>query len=199
MKSRINSKRLLIIACFILFAAFITVCDAQGFRREGLEIFGIYQMVRGDTAEFSDVGVKLGFNDNRLYGFGLGINLSENINVNTDVLFSTSEVDISTPLGSGSVDADLVFWDINVDYNILRERFSPVISAGAGFFNSQTSDTIPSIDETDVSFNFGAGVRWDVVDGVFFKAMYRWTFTKIEESDENILFDGLSLSLGLRF
>jgi opacity protein-like surface antigen len=199
MKNEDFRKKFSAVIFLVLLAALVTSAGAQEFSRSGrLELFGIFQNMNGDTAEFSDFGVRTKFDDCTLYGFGFGINLNDNFNLNTDFLFGTTDVD-STNIGGSlivSFDADLLFWDFNLDYNILKERLTPVLSAGIGVSTFSYSSYE---EEADFSYNVGAGVRWDAADNLFIKAMYRWIWTELEFADDNLLFDGLSVSFGLMF
>ena len=200
MKKRIGKKGLLTILFLVFLVVQAASAGANEFRRAGrVEFFGVAQMMNGDTSTFFDGGISLKFDDTSLYGFGAGFNFTDNFNLNTDFLFGSTDVDISDGIDTIRVDGDLVLWNVNLDYSILKERLTPVVSAGIGFFNSGTTNTFPNVDETDFSYNAGIGVRWDALDNLFFKAMYRWTWTELEDADDSMLFDGLSVFVGLMF
>jgi len=54
-------------------------------------------------------------------------------------------------------------------------------------------------DEADLSYNLGAGLRWDAMDYLFVKAVYRFMWTKMDNHDTRILLDGLSLGIGYMY
>lgn len=89
--------------------------------------------------------------------------------------------------------------DFNLDVNILKSRFTPMVSGGIGFIRFTGGFNGGAFDETDFSYNLGWGFRWDVTNHFLIKAIYRATWTKLEDSDESILLDGISLGIGYVF
>ena len=139
-----------------------SVCSAQEWSRSGKkEIFGVLDLM---DAEGEDLD---------FYGVGLGYNIDDHFNLNTDIVF-------------GSVgDWDLYWWHVNLDYNILEDRLTPVVSGGLGFvFNAWGGE---------FAYNVGAGGRYDITDNIFVKAMYKFTWI----SDVDV--DGVYIGIGYMF
>lgn len=195
-----KEKRFVLVIFFALLSGLVSSAGAQEFSRGGrFEFFGTYQSMKGDTVTPYEFGSSAKFDNSAVYGFGLGFNLNDNFNLNTDFLFGTSDADISTFFGPATVDTDLALWNVNLDYIILKERLSPFISGGIGVFNTHADVYFDSIDETDFSYNYGVGIRWEATDNLFIKAKYRWTFIDFDDSDDNMRFEGLSISVGFMF
>ena len=203
MEEKATKIRVLAIIFFTVLALVITscACRAQEWSRAGKgEIFVLGQNMNGDTT--TGLGVELELDDTTVYGIGLGVN-GKHFNFNWDIFFGSIDI-IGRGLGQTlTSDTDLLGMDFNLDYNILKSRFTPLITGGVGFINFDGTwrggyrTTI--FDETDFSYNLGAGFRWDVTDHFLVKAVYRATWTKLEDSDKSILLDGISLSVGYVF
>jgi opacity protein-like surface antigen len=191
----------------LMFAS--TVCTATAadefHRAEKADFFGIVQMLDGDSTSFDLEGIdnKFELKDTTLYGFGIGYSANDYINVNTTFLFGSTDIDASAEDISIEGDTDIFLWNLNFDYNILKQRFTPVLSAGIGAFHTRGELEVPGFEfdakETDFTYNFGAGFRWDAENDFFVKAIYRWNWTKLEEAESTMLLDGISISAGFRF
>ncbi len=155
-------------------------------------------MMSGDTASGDTIDMKI--SDSSVYGVGLGINLTDNFNLNTDFLFGITDIDATDTYEEISVsgDSNLSLWNINLDYYVFKDRLTPMVTAGFGFVNFSSNFMGFNFDETDFSYNFGVGARWDATDNLFVKALYKWTFTKLKDTDSGITFDGLMICAGLR-
>lgn len=175
-----------------------TVCRAQEWSRKGKgEIFALGQHMGADTT--TGLGITLELDDTIVGGFGVGTNFNDHVNLNTDFFFGSTNV---TGRASGvevEADSDLIGWDVNLDINILKSRITPMVTGGIGFIRFKGDVLGFDFDETDFSYNVGGGVRWDATDHFLIKAIYRATWTKMEDTDEAILFDGVSLSIGYIF
>ena len=106
-------------------------------------------------------------------------------------------MDLTATAGSLTIEDDctLFGWDVNIDINILKYQFTPLVTGGIGFINFSGDD----FDETDFSYNIGIGFRWDITDHFLMKGMYRSTWTELEDTDDNVQFDGVSVALGYIF
>jgi len=189
----------IIFVSLIAFAMAPTVCIAEEWSRKGKsEIYGLGQSMGGDTTTGLGATLKLG--DSTAWGLGFGKNFSDNLNLNMDMFFSSK--DMAGKMGSyedkGS--ADLLGFDVNLDVNILKGRFTPMITGGIGLikFSGDWEKGLP-FDETDFSWNVGVGFRWDVTNHFLIKAIYRATWTKMKDTDKSVLFDGIALSIGYIF
>lgn len=119
-------------------------------------------------------------------GLGVGYNVIDQINVNAylaggSIGAGVGDVDVSTGLFSGH---------LGVDYNILRTRLTPYLTAGGGFYY------VPVASTTLYSLNIGAGCRYDFNDRWFAKAAYEPTLAMHEIGG---VFDNVfSLSVGMK-
>lgn len=177
-------------------------CGAQEWSRKNkAEIFGLGQRMSGDTT--TGLGIELEIDDTTVGGFGLGVNLSDNLNVYWDMFFGSTDFTGRSAGSTRRADTDLFGIDFNLDLNILKSRFTPMITGGFGFINFSGTwlGGYPStmFDETDFSYNLGAGFRWDVTNHFLIKAIYRATWTKLEDTDKSIQLDGISVSIGYVF
>jgi opacity protein-like surface antigen len=96
---------------------------------------------------------------------------------------------------------DYILWDINVDYNIWKSRFTPLVTGGIGIMNISIDTTTDAgnVHESNFSYNLGAGIRWDIKDDLLLKVIYRSTWTEVHNADNDQRFDGVSLSVACMF
>ncbi len=197
MKDKAKKIRILTIICLSL-VVFITtsiVCNAQEWSRKGKgEIFALGQQMDDDTTTVS--GIEVEVDDTIVGGFGIGFNFNDHLNLNMDMFFGSTDLIAN---GYFKVDTDLLGMDFNLDYNILKSRFTPMITGGIGFINFSGDVSGYDFDETDFSYNLGVGFRWDITDHFLFKGIYRFTWTELEDTDDSIMLDGISLSIGYLF
>jgi len=197
---KVHTKNLSIIVSLFAFVMTSAVCNAQGYSRSGKsEIYGMIQTM--DSTDASGSGFKLDFDSTTVYGIGIGSNLTDHWNLNTDFLFGSADIDVSGSRATATEgDTDYFLWDINVDYNILAERLTPLVTGGIGLFNFNGDyNNGNSFSETNFSYNLGAGGRWDVTDNMMIKLIYRVTWTEIEDTDDNSDFSGVALSVAYMF
>jgi len=204
MKKGPGNRALVGIILFSVITLLITAtpCGAQEWSRKNkAEIFGLGQSMSGDTT--TGLGIELEMDDTTVGGFGLGFNLSENLNVYWDMFFGSTDFTGRSAGPTLRADTDLFGIDFNLDYNILKSRFTPMITGGFGFINFSGTwlggPTITMFDETDFSYNLGAGFRWDVTNHFLIKVIYRATWTKLEDTDKSLQLDGISASVGYVF
>lgn len=200
MKDKAKKIRILTIICVSL-VVFITtpiVCNAQDWSRKGKgEIFALGQQMTGDTT--TGLGIELEVDDTIVGGFGMGFNFHDHLNLNMDMFFGSTDLIAKGYGATVKADTDLFGMDVNLDYNILKSRFTPMITAGIGFINFSGDVSGYDFDETDFSYNLGAGFRWDITDHFLIKGIYRVTWTELEDTDDSITLDGISLSVGYLF
>ena len=81
----------------------------------------------------------------------------------------------------------------NIEYNMINRRISPILTAGIGYQYLETElknvpptsycwwdpwwgwiceTSHPYASETDFTWNAGAGVRWNITDNLFVKALF---------------------------
>ena len=189
------------IISLLVFAMTANLCSAQEWSRKGkYELLGTLQMMGSETAEYSypaALPVTFDMDSTILYGFGLGYNITDHWNINTDLLFGSADTDVKVPnVTVETADMDYVLWDINFDYNIWKSRFTPLVTGGIGLmdFGIDTTSNEGNVHESNVSSNLGAGVRWDIKDNLLLKLIYRSTWTEMSDSDNDQRYDSVSLS-----
>jgi hypothetical protein len=135
-----------------------------------------------------------------VYGFGGGIGGSYSplaeLTINATLSINDMRVDAHLP---GYTDvgiygsSTLYMGELSLDWNILKTPVTPIIMTGAqiGYFDNLSTWTyVPEL---------GAGIRWDITDHVFMKALARasWWF----DSDFNTIELGgiFTLAIGASF
>ena len=213
MKVHTEKLSTIIIVSLLAFVMTSTICSAQGYSRSGRsELFGMFQTVGGTDVKFDGVlGVPDDFgwelDSTTLYGAGIGFNATDHWNVNMDLLFGSMDGEFVIPgvvVPPHSTEADIFLWDLNVDYNILADRLTPLVTAGIGFANMDVDVTMPGVysasaSESNFSYNVGVGGRWDITDNILIKLVYRITWTEIEDSNDKQDFSGVALSVAYMF
>lgn len=204
-------NKVLVYSCWFIFLSLCLAmtsnpCMAQeGSRMRKSEFFVLGQSMGGDktTGTFAGLKSTLALDNTIVGGLGYGFNVNDNVNINTDWYFGSTDI---TGRVSGVTlrgDTRLLGWDLNLDINFLKTRFTPLLTGGIGFinFNGSWNSAVGNEDfsETDFSYNLGGGLRWDVSDHFVVKALYKATWTKLKYTDDNIMLDGVSLSVGYVF
>ena len=183
-----------------------SLCSAQEWSRKGkTEFFGTIQALGSEKVEYSYpavLPVTLDMDDTYVYGFGFGYNLSDHWNINTDLLFGSADTDVKVSgVTVETEDMDYILWDINVDYNIWKSRFTPLVTGGIGFmdFSIDTTTSAGKVNESHFSSNIGAGIRWDIKDDLLLKVIYRSTWTELDDADNDQRYDSFSVSIACMF
>ncbi len=192
-----TGRFLIVVLSLVIYPAWVTVCSAEEFSRWGkTEVFGVVSFMGGDETSGSVEGIDATaeFDDSIVYGIGIGGNLDNHLNLNTEFLFGSTDVEGSA-LGITLEDDETLFiWNVNLDYNILKKALTPLVSGGIGL--AHLSGDI--VGGTDFTYNFGAGLRWDLKNNVFIKGMYRLFWADIEDMGDLNL-DGFHFAVGVRF
>ncbi len=191
----------------LVFTMTASICSAQEWSRTGKhELFGMIQQIGSEEIKYSFtemLAVRLDIDDDFVYGIGYGYNISDHWNINTDLLFGSADTDVKiSHTTAQTVDMDYILFDINFDYNIWKSRFTPLVTAGIGVMDFSIGTKavgVGSVDESNFSCNLGAGVRWDVMDNLFLKAVYRSTWTELDDADADLQYDNFSLSVAYMF
>ena len=200
------------IISLLVFTMTAGLCSAQEWSRKGkTELFATIQKMGSEKVEYSyldklpvnQLPVILEMDSTSSYGFGFGYNLSDHWNINTDMLFGSADTDVKIVDDTvETADMDYILWDINVDYNIWKSRFTPLVTGGIGLMDfgiDTTATGVGKVHESNFSYNLGAGVRWDVKDNLLLKVIYRTTWTELNNADNDQKFDGVSLSVAYMF
>lgn len=170
-------------------------------RARKYELFLLGQMFEGGDATLPN-GTNIEFEEAIQGGFGLGYNASPHFNYNVEMIFGTTD----TVYRTGGVpflrdESVMFFLNANVELYLLEGPVTPLITAGLGFFNATLEQKIggAKITETDFSYGYGAGVRWDINDKIFLKGVYRFTITELEGFEEEHEFESINIYLGIKF
>lgn len=188
-------NRICLIVCLGLLV-YSNVSSAEPYSREGkgYELFVFGQAMSGD--ETSGSGIDIAFESANVWGAGGGYS-GDYFNVNMDVFFgymgwSATGYDISMT----NQYFTLTSVEINVD-GFLMYQISPLVTIGAGIMTFKNEEI--DITESNLSFNIGAGVRWDITPEIFIKGLYRSTWTKLEDTYTSLCFSGVSIFIGYIF
>jgi len=223
MNTTLRGQRLLIVVCLMVAAGVAATArsNAQVWSRKGtMDVFGSGQYLKAGKTEFSRFGVTLDIDDTGLGGLSMGYHFSDHFSLNFEILLGESDFTASGPGPNLMGDTFIGVGKLNLDYNILRTRFTPVITGGVGFFTFsnpiEDADPVlvcyydgwwgyscgyeqPTYYETDFSGNLGAGFRWDVTDHLFLKAIAGATWVKLQDADDYTPFYAVTLSIGGSF
>ncbi|MBA3028709.1 MAG: porin family protein [Desulfobacteraceae bacterium] len=192
-----KSVNILVLSMAVLVMTSFTT-SAQEWSRSGKgELFGSLQSMSGDTTNLGSIMMEV--DDSTVFGIGYGYNLNDHLNFNGDLLIGST--DITGSEGSIVINGDstLTVMDLNLDCNLLKSKFTPMISGGIGYINFNGDFSGFDFNETDFSYNLAIGFRWDVSDHWLLKGGYKATWTEIQDTDDQIMLDGLSLSAGYVF
>jgi opacity protein-like surface antigen len=179
----------LIVIYLVLMNMFVLSnrCNAQ------IEAYVIGQQMQGDNTTISDT--KLNIANSIVGGLGAGVNI-DNFNLNLDFLFGSTEIKME----NSKIDCKLFVFDANIDYAFLKDSFSPIITVGIGSVNFTDSFVAyEKLNETDFSYNLGAGFRYVLQNHFLLKGTYRATWTKIQDTDSSIMLNGIRVELGYIF
>lgn len=158
------------------------------------------------------------------WGFTLGYNVNPHILVNYQFSATTpkynatltkEDSDLTLPINR---DMDLYNSQFNVVYNLMTEQFTPFVQAGLGWSyldsnvakNPLVSDCWwdpwtgllfcgqDTFSDTRFSYNVAAGLRYEINNGMFFRASYQQNWINMSHSDD-ISIGMVSLEIGSIF
>ncbi len=207
-----NDSRAKMRAAFCFGIMTLTLCRAQNplwtgeYSRKGKwEIHGSVEYLVGDTATFSSTGLSLQLDDTFTGGAGFGYHFLDCLSIDVDLFGGSARFTGRDVFGSPATtsDATLFGGNVNLNYNILKRRLTPVITGGVGLINFSGG----GFSETDPSANVGGGLRWDITDRFFIKVMGGVTWTEIQgdngynlfTAEGAILLKSISVSGGYKF
>jgi len=169
-------------------------------RQRKVEIFGTTQLIemelKPDTPNYEFCSAaKLNVADISATGFGLGYNLDDHWNVNASLLQGSTGTTHEKNYDKNGLflDAKLryLFVGANLEYNFLKKRLSPFVTAGGGLAKisgkrdrCQHGRYVTVIDDVMYSYNVGAGLRWDLAEHIALKLTYRRTFFEGKSSGD---------------
>jgi opacity protein-like surface antigen len=194
----------------VTIAASTANAEDKPWSRAGrLEAFPTFQFLGSDEALFHDVrfsggpltedliaDARIKVDDTPFFGGGMGYNLNDHFNLNAELVGGRVEF-LGHPVGIPELQAHSMttLWlgDINLDYNILKSRLTPLVTGGAGFAKWRNHDK--GTGEVHWDYNLGAGVRWDMSNHLALRVIYRATWTEMTKADEPFRFGGIAASL----
>jgi opacity protein-like surface antigen len=207
-----KSKMKQYIVLSLLITAAIPVANASPIpspldefsRKSKTEIYGTGEYLTSwETTKFDHGNVSLKIDSGFGGGIGFGGNVTDYLNVNTSLTGAAMDFEARDSFfGNSSGDPAVVKWDVSLDYNILKTRFTPLLTAGAGvayFSGNFNNSFLGDFGETDFVWGVGAGVRWDISEHWFAKATYRVSWTSLQDSDNPTRFNSISLGIGYVF
>ena len=205
----IKTSKLSTIAIISLFVFTMTasICSAQGWSRKGkTELFGTIQMIGSEEIKYSFTDilpVTLDMDSTAVYGIGYGYNITDHWNINTDLLFGSADTDVKIVKTTAETkDMDYVLWNLNLDYNLWKSRFTPLVTGGIGIMDfgiDTTATGVEEVHESNFSYNLGAGVRWDIKDNFLLKVMYRSTWTEFGDANQDLQYDSFCLNVAYMY
>lgn len=181
----------------------VTVAASAGYAEEKpwsraytCDVYGIVQILGDDKVGAPDGLAEVGVDTTPIFGAGVGLNLNDHLNLNTEFMlgwWDTTETFTALPGVVFEHDDDSMYlWQVNLDYNILKGRLTPLVSGGIGVLGYNGEDRI---HEIHFAYNVGAGVRWDIAEHFALRVLYRSTWWEITNADDPFQFDGVSASL----
>lgn len=192
----LNRCTVLLSGCILALFILSGIGHAADRGRQGKwEIFIDGRYATGDTT--TGLGITMEVENFPALGLGLGYNFHENFNVNGEMLFGSTDLIGRTGAQRVKIDSDVWIGNLNLDYYFLNATLTPLLTGGIGYVNFRGKDD--SFKETDFSYNAGAGVRWEITNQVFFKAVYGMLWTKLRDSDSTLMLHGPSLTIGISY
>jgi opacity protein-like surface antigen len=174
------------------------VCAADGgARTHEYDLFGAFQILGDDRDTLGNGASAVRQDDTIAGGIGVGWFINEHLNLNTDVMFGIVDLIGSTR----TVKADFGVWNVNLDWYPWKSAITPVFTGGVGLLSYRTElapVTQNEFNDEDFSYNLGAGMRWDINELWFAKAVYRVIWAKWDGADDNVTLESISLMLGLK-
>jgi opacity protein-like surface antigen len=158
-----------------------------------LEVYGLGEYLHQDNTTFNDPyygNVTMKMDDTGMGGVGVAYHFNDFFSVRADFMFGEATLHTQGPDGMDIMPTQTAFLQtgrINLDYNMINRRLTPVLTAGIGYqyleidqsqsFSFQDYHGSYSVTEnsyyyeTDFTWNVGAGFRWNITDQFFIKAM----------------------------
>lgn len=187
-KKKMNLSKFLSLAAIILTAAG-PLLAAEGFHRaHKFETFAVGQWEGSDKSGLLRFGKDFGG------GIGVGYNLTDHLNINTDVVFS--KVNVTDQGVNLSANTTHISGHVNLDTYLLQGPIAPFLTGGIGVNSFDGSNGAFKISKSELSYKVGAGLRWDLTNSLFAKAVYRTAWADIRNSER---FHTVSLMLGVKF
>lgn len=170
----------------------LTMVSAAGaeesVRQQRFEVFTVGQWsTTGKISSFR-------FSDSFVGGLGLGYNFTDQINVNTDVIFS--QVNLASQTTGVRLDANHIAAHANLDYYLFKSALTPFLTGGIGVDSYDGSQGATAISKAEFAYKVGGGLRWDITKHIFAKGLYRVAWADVSKTDAA---HTISLMLGFKF
>jgi len=160
-------------------------------RQNKFEVYGLGQYLHSYDTTFPGAygdTVTMKMEDTGLGGMGFAYHINDFLSVRADLMFGPATLHTQDPDGADMFPAESAFLQtgrVNLDYNMINRRLTPVLTAGIGYqyleIETDQSYVVPGpygwyyvtdyYYETDFTWNVGAGFRWNVTDNFFIKVM----------------------------
>ena len=188
------------------------------------DVYLAWQRLGDDSSDISmdylqmrptSISGTLELDDSDVFGIGVGYNITDHFNVNSTFTYGTMRMETKDFDDAGdeqhyfeSRDShDIITGDLNLDYYLLADTFTPMLTGGIGFMNvSGDFDDIDTdevedfdVEGTNFTYNFGGGLRWDITERAMLKCVYKSTWTKLDNTDDRVRMDGWAINLGVMF
>ena len=204
------NARLVAGAVISILIAHSASVQAQEIVRAGkFEVGGAVQWFGGQTVDGTFDGRSGDLKMDDLFGGGLhfGYNITDQLNINTEVIFSRAELAFTSAGTRVSDKADFASMTVNLDYYIFPTRFTPYVSAGLGFLSLENQhedygwfyvivDRELPVSEVNFLWNVGGGLRWDPIEHLYLKLAYRLSGTELDYADDYMLLHSVLFSVG---
>ncbi|HNS21954.1 MAG TPA: outer membrane beta-barrel protein [Sedimentisphaerales bacterium] len=185
------------------FVAVLMICttsaaseDKPWSRAYRSEVYGVVQVLGSDEVSGLHGMARANFDTTPVYGVGMGVNINAHLNVNTEIMLGWADIKdywVDMPeLADRDENQQIYLWNVNLDYNILKGRLTPVVGGGVGILGLNGDDRL---HEVHFAGNVGAGIRWDMTDHLALRVLYRCTWWEIKDADDPFQFDGVTASL----
>ena len=194
---------LLAVACFTARAE-----DEGEFSRSGKWNIGpMFHYFGSDRAKTSDGDIDLEYGSSFALGIGASYHLWDHFAIGTE--FFGGPIDFTGSKGGRETTADGTRLGLNYrfDYNVLKTRFTPVLSAGVGLMLINGDSSLSSgwladlewFETPDLSWNFEGGFLWNITDSCFIQATGGPLWADVSGTDSALLFYRGTLKAGFSF
>jgi hypothetical protein len=161
-------------------------------RQNKFEVYGLGQYLHQNNTTFNDSvlgSVTMKMDNTGLGGVGFAYHFNDFLSLRGDFMFGEATLHTEGPDGNELFPSETAYLQtgrVNLDYNIINRRITPVLTAGIGYqyleINSGQAVVFQGPNgyyyttgnyyyETDFTANVGAGFRWNVTDHFFIKVM----------------------------
>ncbi|MBN1551253.1 outer membrane beta-barrel protein [bacterium] len=180
------------LAVLSLFALKPNIGNAEEWHRDGsVEMFLMGQMMGGDKT--SSLGMTMEVDDCVVGGFGAGICLTDYVNFNGELYIGNTDIIATSGGDRVKLGSKIKGGELNLDVYLLKKRITPMITGGLGYVAFEVDE---STGETDFAYNIGAGIRAELRKHLLVKVIYRNTWTELKDTDDPVMLDGISFTIG---